>query len=282
MDCDLTPGVKALMLIDRNFGPYFPEYDWYPMPAYLLRRRLVLSYLQNFDRGEILDIGCGMAALLHELSLKKFSCTGFDISKETLGIAEICQKDLKRKIKFFTSEQTDWTQKFDHIFAFEVLEHIVDDDITLNEWLKWLKPGGTIYISVPNHVKNWNALDEVAGHVRRYNLKDMHEVCEKVGLKVELITAYGFPLNNLCSLVRNILYRRKSHKKSAISEVKNPISIRDENNLRSARIAHYPSLFRFMRTRIGLGIIKLFYFLQDRTQKYNLGNGIIVKAKKID
>jgi SAM-dependent methyltransferase len=269
------------MLIDKYFGPYFPKQNWYPMPGYLLRRRLVKALIENCPRGKILDIGCGLAPLLHELQRMDFVCTGFDISKETIEIARSCLVEDKNTIKLFDHPQAEWENEFDYIFAFEVLEHILEDDLALISWLKWLKPGGTVFLSVPNHAHKWHTVDIVAGHVRRYDLKDMQALCEKAGLSVELITSYGFPLNNIATYVRNWIYNiSRLADKLQHKAHEDLIRQREINNLKSARLTNYPNIFQFLRSNLGLGILKIFFLLQDLTQSYNLGNGILVKATK--
>ena len=56
----------------------------------------------------------------------------------------------------------------DLVVAFDVLEHIEDDDAAVREVLRALRPGGHYLVAVPCDPKLWSAHDEAVGHVRRY------------------------------------------------------------------------------------------------------------------
>ena len=58
---------------------------------------------------------------------------------------------------------------FDVVCAFDVLEHIPDDENAMNELARILKPGGSFFFSVPVNSAYWTRLDALYGHVRRYD-----------------------------------------------------------------------------------------------------------------
>jgi len=57
---------------------------------------------------------------------------------------------------------------FDLIGAFDVLEHVEDDDEALAELSRVAAPEATIVLSVPLHVSRWTRFDGLVGHGRRY------------------------------------------------------------------------------------------------------------------
>jgi ubiquinone/menaquinone biosynthesis C-methylase UbiE len=57
---------------------------------------------------------------------------------------------------------------FDLVCAFDVLEHIRDDEKALQELFRVCKPGGFVCITVPAFAGLWSVHDEVNGHQRRY------------------------------------------------------------------------------------------------------------------
>jgi SAM-dependent methyltransferase len=57
---------------------------------------------------------------------------------------------------------------FDLVCAFDIIEHVDDDDDALSEIARVSRPGGTVLISTPLHPSRWTAFDDFVGHRRRY------------------------------------------------------------------------------------------------------------------
>jgi SAM-dependent methyltransferase len=84
-------------------------------------------------------------------------------------------------------------EPFDYLLAFEVLEHIEDDQSALAGWLGHLRSGALVLLSVPAHRSRWNETDLLAGHFRRYDRIDVEELASGVGLEVIELSTYGWP-----------------------------------------------------------------------------------------
>jgi SAM-dependent methyltransferase len=56
---------------------------------------------------------------------------------------------------------------FEAVLAFEVVEHVEDDEGLLAEMARVTRPGGLLILSTPVHRSMWSSLDEACGHVRR-------------------------------------------------------------------------------------------------------------------
>lgn len=74
---------------------------------------------------------------------------------------------------------------FDVVCAFEVLEHIPDDDTVIHELARVLRPGGALFFSVPVDPNLWTGFDDACGHVRRYVASDLTARLAALGLSVE-------------------------------------------------------------------------------------------------
>ena len=61
------------------------------------------------------------------------------------------------------------TARFDCVVAFDVLEHLKDDESAMREAFRVLGPGGSAPRAVPADMALWSAHDEAVGHVRRYD-----------------------------------------------------------------------------------------------------------------
>ena len=81
---------------------------------------------------------------------------------------------------------------FDRIIASEVLEHVSDDQVALDEILRVLKPGGTVAATVPSWLPEkicWALSDEYhapfveGGHVRIYTAAELRSRMRQAGLE---------------------------------------------------------------------------------------------------
>ena len=99
----------------------------------------------------------------------------------------------KRKFKFFRNLKSAPTDN-DLIFSSNVLEHIKDDQNTLN-LIKKLKKMEFYSFFLPAKMLLWSAMDEAVGHYRRYEFREIKMKCEKAGFnikKIHYVDSIGF------------------------------------------------------------------------------------------
>ncbi|MFA5316813.1 MAG: class I SAM-dependent methyltransferase [Dehalococcoidales bacterium] len=144
------------------------------------------------DARTMLEIGCGTGIVLANLE-KEFpgvEFTGVDLYPEGLKIA--AARVHKAKLINADCRTFDPGKGFDAAGAFDVLEHIQDDDELLRQMHKSVKPGGGVIITVPQHPFLWSKVDEFACHVRRYRAKDLQKKMEAHGFNVVRKTSFVF------------------------------------------------------------------------------------------
>jgi SAM-dependent methyltransferase len=74
--------------------------------------------------------------------------------------------------------------QFDLVAALDVLEHISEDEVALEEWARLLKPGGHILLTVPAYQWLWSGHDVSLGHFRRYAAKHLQKIVRAAGFEV--------------------------------------------------------------------------------------------------
>ena len=97
--------------------------------------------------------------------------------------------------------------EFDVIGAFDVIEHIEEDEIVLRQMHQATKPGGGIVITVPQHRWLWSKNDKVSGHRRRYRRDELKDKVWRAGFEVvatKAFVALPLPLLVWSRLVRKI------------------------------------------------------------------------------
>ena len=80
---------------------------------------------------------------------------------------------------------------FDLVCAFDILEHVDDDEGALSELSRVAAPGATLVLSVPLHPSHWTAFDDFVGHRRRYPPEQLLEKLAGHGFSVQQSAVYG-------------------------------------------------------------------------------------------
>jgi len=80
---------------------------------------------------------------------------------------------------------------FDLICAFDVIEHVEDDERAFAELARVAAPGAALITSVPLHPEQWTSFDDFVGHRRRYDPTELKPKLARHGFSVERSAAFG-------------------------------------------------------------------------------------------
>ena len=86
----------------------------------------------------------------------------------------------------------DLLEKFDGLFALNVVEHIKDDTLAIANCKKLLRPGGRMLILVPAYQTLYNTFDEALEHYRRYNKKSLKKLFSDNQLQITHSQYFNF------------------------------------------------------------------------------------------
>jgi len=152
---------------------------------FLARNRIILRtfrrHLKHLARPRVLEVGCGTGYVLQSLAAENL----YDLTGLESHIAGLR----------FARSRLPYESAFDAVGAFDVIEHIVEDDAVLASVRRALKPSGIFIVTVPQHMWLWSATDEQALHKRRYTRRQ---------LSAQLRTA-GFDILRCSSFVTTLL-----------------------------------------------------------------------------
>ncbi|OGX06031.1 MAG: hypothetical protein A3G87_08405 [Omnitrophica bacterium RIFCSPLOWO2_12_FULL_50_11] len=156
------------------------------------RNDLIMWALKkNFPAARsLLEVGCGTGQVLDNIHATmrvqrlvgtEIHVKGLAFCRQRLPDAEFMQMDA-RAIPF--------ADEFDVVCAFDVIEHVEEDDKVLAQMYQACRSGGGILITVPQHQWLWSYKDDFAHHKRRYCRKKLLEKVSAAGFRVTTVTSF--------------------------------------------------------------------------------------------
>ena len=168
-----------------------------------LRWDAINKATRHIDGRRILEVGAGQGSIGARLA-DRGDYTGLE--PDVLSAAVARDRIGSRGVLIQGGiESLEDDYEADLICAFEVLEHIEDDESALSAWAGHLKAGGRLLISVPAHPERFGPVDELVGHHRRYTRDDLARLVVGSGLDLEEIRGYGAGLGHLLEWLRTRL-----------------------------------------------------------------------------
>jgi 2-polyprenyl-3-methyl-5-hydroxy-6-metoxy-1,4-benzoquinol methylase len=167
--------------------------------------------------GRVLDVGCGRAALGEAIAALGWEVWGIEQS------AEACETAQRRLYRLIEADLHDDSRvaaglgdtRFDGLVFSDVLEHVYDPRGTLEKYLGFVKPGGRVFISVPNAVVWTNRLRLMCGrveyadtgvmdrtHIRFFTFRTARRLVESAGCRVERVDSTPYLARALLPLLK--------------------------------------------------------------------------------
>jgi len=157
--------------------------------------RWMYQTIQPFCNGKILEIGSGIGNI----------STFFIKESKPIMLTDIregyCSKLLNKfnkKSCLLGAEPLDLTHpdfedmyakhigKYTTVFALNVVEHIYNDELALQNCSKLLLEKGKVIILVPSYKELYNQFDVELGHYRRYTKSSLSKVFEKTDFTINI------------------------------------------------------------------------------------------------
>lgn len=150
------------------------------------RNALIVSVLRkHFPRmASFLEVGCGTGYVLSAIKRgfpparlvgSEAFRQGLVFAQKRIPEAEFLQMDVRR---------IPYEAEFEVVGAFDVLEHVEEDELALSQLNRALAPGGGLILTVPQHAWFWSYQDVLACHVRRYSAADLIAKVERANFEI--------------------------------------------------------------------------------------------------
>jgi SAM-dependent methyltransferase len=181
-----------------------PSYIW--RAGQERRLQMIVTAAGERIRGRILENGCGVGIYLEHLAPYGGVLVGLEVDFERAWEAHTRCAQIVQAV----GEALPFPEAgFDLIISHEVLEHVINDEISVQEMVRALRPGGRLVIFVPNrgypfetHGIYWRGeyhfgntplvnylprrlRDRLAPHVRVYSFHDLEQLF--TGLPVRFV-----------------------------------------------------------------------------------------------
>lgn len=171
-----------------------------------IKKELKIFRKNNPEKLDILDAGAGYGQYTFYLSdiSSEWNIKAVDLKKEQIDDCNTFFKKINRddQVKFEFADLVEFTEeeKYSLILSVDVMEHIEDDEKVFRNFIKSLKPGGSLLISTPSDkggsdVHYHDDSSFIEEHVREgYNAGDIKKKLKKAGFdKISVKYSYGKP-----------------------------------------------------------------------------------------
>jgi 2-polyprenyl-3-methyl-5-hydroxy-6-metoxy-1,4-benzoquinol methylase len=144
--------------------------------------------LQSLNGRRILDVGCATGGFLSRAKQEGWDCVGLEISADA---AEIARREYGLDVIIGDLNSSDlWTEKFDVITMWHVLEHLLDPCAALLRARDLLSRNGVLFMEMPNWNSlgrsirgvNWSALTPPE-HINFFTPRTLRKLVDRSGLQ---------------------------------------------------------------------------------------------------
>jgi SAM-dependent methyltransferase len=154
---------------------------------FVTRSELIIGLANKYfpEARRCLEIGCGTGAVLRELAASRPWERLVGSELHPAGLAHARQR-LPSGVEFVQMDARDIPAAglFDLTGAFDVIEHIADDEKVLRGLRAATRTGGGTIIAVPQHPWLWSRADDLAYHERRYRRGELEAKLRRNGFEI--------------------------------------------------------------------------------------------------
>jgi SAM-dependent methyltransferase len=169
------------------------------------RNELIVGLANRFfpNAKRYLEIGCGTGAVLRAVAASRpwqrlagsdLHPTGLKFARERVPQqTELVQMDAR---------SIPASSAFDLVGAYDIIEHVAEDEAALRSLRGSIVEGGGTIIAVPQHPSLWSRADEIGHHQRRYRIGEMEAKLKRNGFEILFSSSFTAVLLPLMALSR--------------------------------------------------------------------------------
>ena len=138
-------------------GKFKPLHKFNPIRIKYIKDNIIKKFNLNSSNKplktiNILDIGCGGGLLCEPLSKLGATITGIDPSNDNIEAAKLHSKEMDLNINYIccSSENLNLKNEFDVILNMEVIEHVANVNLFIQNCSKLIKKKGIMFVATLN------------------------------------------------------------------------------------------------------------------------------------
>lgn len=131
---------------DSAFYQQLQAFDWYYMP-WKWEHQTVKNAIRKDEK--VLEIGCGVGSFIKKCQEDGIEALGLELNEG--AVQEAARNNINVIRKDIIDVAKDSPNTYDVVCSFQVMEHIPDVSKVIQASIDCLKPGGRLFISVPNN-----------------------------------------------------------------------------------------------------------------------------------
>jgi len=231
-------------------------------PGSILQRMYLKRRLKKTGAETFCEIGGGNGYTAKILLSSGLKGIGYDLNSSA------CDKNMEMNRIFINKgiyevRNSDFfknpgNEKYDIIISCMVIEHFLPE--MLENYFKicrsHLTENGRLIIMVPSSMRYWGIEDEIAGHFKRYEFDDFHQIASRWHLRIIDLAGLTYPLSNwLFSLSNRLVKKNEGYKAGLEMEEQTILSGNRENKFKSS----FPPFFKIILNET---VLFPFYILQ--------------------
>jgi SAM-dependent methyltransferase len=192
------------------------EHFWF-----VARNELIVGLIRKYfpDARSFMEVGCGTGFVLRAIATSRNWERVVGSELHPAGLVQ-ARKRLPPDVELVQMDARHITARslFDLTGAFDVIEHIADDEAVLRGMRASMQEGGGIIIAVPQHPWLWSRADEVAHHVRRYRRGELESKLRGAGFEVLFSTSFTSLLLPMMAASRLRRAKKRAKKRAGKDE----------------------------------------------------------------
>ena len=199
-------------------GKFKPLHQFNPARIKFIKEKLISYFGLNLKNNEplkkisILDIGCGGGLLCEPLKRLGAKVTGIDASKKNIEVAKLHAKEMGLDIDYIHSSPEKLTieKKFNVILNMEVVEHVSNVDLFIQNCSSLLEKKGIMFVATINrNLKSYVQAILGAEYVLRWlpiGTHDWNKFITPSELKT-IVTTRNFTIDEVIGMKFNLINR---------------------------------------------------------------------------
>ena len=187
-------------------------------PGTILQMMYLSERIKKNKWSTFYEIGCGKGIFSNLFLRSNLKGNAVDLN------ARACERSSELNNRYINSQNytvvngdfidQPETNKYDVIFSCMVIEHIPNEarQVFLEKCKSLLTKNGKIAFLVPASKKHWGVEDDVAGHILRFDRKEVELLAKNLDMKLDHLAGLTYPISNwLFSLSNYIVSKNESN-----------------------------------------------------------------------